>query len=100
MKKILILMLILCLAFTVVSCGKDEDDNNEPEVNNLDAFNEAVAATNPDGVIIDIKTTSELGELVSKYIVTYNDDGTAVVDQTVEKLCQEDHREVGSKNER
>lgn len=83
-------MLILCLAFTVVSCGKDEDDNNEPEVNNLDAFNEAVAATNPDGVIIDIKTTSELGELVSKYIVTYNDDGTAVVDQTVERFSEFD----------
>lgn len=84
MKKIFALLLIACMAFSFAACGKG--DGEEQTVTDVSAFNTAIAATNPTGAVLNVKTTTAIGDLNAKYTVVYNADGTAVVTYEVEKL--------------
>ena len=101
MKKILALILVMCLAMAFMSCGKDDEnegngDNNDGAgnvtggVTDVTAFTNAIANTNPDGAVINVKTETALGELNAKYVVAYNEDGSAVVNYTVEQFNEFD----------
>ena len=81
MKKIFALLLIACLAMSFVAC-KDKTPEQTPA--DVSAFTSAIAATNPNGAVITVKTTDALGDLNAKYTVAYNADGTATVEYTSE----------------
>lgn len=76
MKKIFALLLIIGCIFAFASCGDDAE--GETGVN-LDAFKNAVAASNPTGAVINIEVDTALGKLENRYVVTYNQDGTVTV---------------------
>lgn len=82
MKKLFALLLIIGCIFACASCG---DDDATPTA--LDAFKNAVAASNPTGAVIDIDVDTELGKLHSNYIVTYNQDGTVTIKYTEEEFA-------------
>ena len=93
MKKILALILVMCLAMAVVSCGNKDDGNDDDGASNatdVTAFTNAIANTNPGGAVIDVKTETALGALNAKYIVAYNEDGSANVNYTVEQFNEFD----------
>ena len=87
MKKIFALLLIVCMAFSFAACGKG--DNGETSVD-VSAFTAAIAATNPAGSIITVKSTTAIGELNAKYTVAYNAEGGATVNYEVEKFNEFD----------
>ena len=88
MKKLLALILVMCLAMAFVSCGDDEGEDNN--VTDVSSFSEAVANTNPGGAVINVTTETPLGTLTAKYTVAYNADGSASVNYEVEKFNEFD----------
>lgn len=76
MKKLFALLLIIGCIFACVSCGDDAEGESGV---NLDAFKNAVAASNPTGAVINIEVDTALGKLENRYVVTYNQDGTVTV---------------------
>ena len=85
MKKILALLLIACVAFAFAACK----DDGETAVD-VSSFTAAIAATNPDGSVITVKTTTAIGDLNATYTVVYNEDGSAVVTYEVEQFNEFD----------
>lgn len=83
MKKLFALLLIIGCIFACVSCG---DDTGAQTGVTLDTFASAVAASNPTGAVINIKVSTELGDLENKYVVTYNQDGTVTVGFTEQEF--------------
>ena len=74
MKKILCLALALLMcASLMIACG----DDPAPEVDDLKAFTDALAASAPKTAKVNTTLESALGELNAEYSVTYGEDGTA-----------------------
>ena len=74
MKKILCLALALLMcASLMIACG----DDPAPEVDDLKAFTDALAASAPKTAKVNTTLESTLGELTAEYSVTYGEDGTA-----------------------
>lgn len=74
MKKILCLALALLMcASLMIACG----DEPAPEVDDLKAFTDALAASAPKTAKVNTTLESALGELNAEYSVTYGEDGTA-----------------------
>ncbi len=89
MKKILALILALCCVFAVVSCGGDDNDNDNSAAK-IDAFKTAIAATNPEGLVITVTTTTALGDAEAVYNVAYAEDGSAIINYSIEKFVEID----------
>ena len=92
MKKILALILVVSCVFSLGSCklvkkifGKDDET---PVVNATDItpIQEKIDASVPETATVTVNFKTALGELNSKYIVTYNTDGSATVNYTYEKF--------------
>ena len=74
MKKILCLALALLMcASLMIACG----DEPAPEVDDLKAFTDALAASAPKTAKVNTTLESALGELNAEYSVTYGEDGAA-----------------------
>lgn len=74
MKKILCLALALLMcASLMIACG----DDPAPEVDDLKAFTDALAASAPKTAKVNTTLESALGELNAEYSVTYGEEGTA-----------------------
>ena len=86
MKKIFALLLIFTCAFALFSCG---DDGPSPEELAYQAavktFPDAATAV-PAGVSVSVKATTALGVLNSSYVTTYNQDGSATIVYSVDKV--------------
>ena len=77
MKKILVMILALCCAFAMFSCGDAEY---------IGDFNNAIKATKPTVVKVEVVAKSALGELNSVYTTTYNEDGSFAIEYTKESF--------------
>ncbi len=71
MKKILVMLLALTLAFSMFSCGGDEQ---------IEAFVAAIEETNPNTLTVTVKQESELGTLNAVYNTVYAEDGSFVME--------------------
>ena len=86
MKKILALLLILACSFALFAC---KDDKKDPDA---EAYAAAVAEfaqasiAAPKGVTVSITAETALGTLKSSYVTTYNEDGSAAIEYSVEKF--------------
>lgn len=78
MKKIIIAIIALSLVFALASCGADLDT--------LEAYITAIDATSPAEALIGITVETPLGELNSDITVTYNEDGSSVIEYSYEKF--------------
>ena len=70
MKKILVMILALTLAFSMFSCGSDEQ---------LEPFKAAIAATDPASVSVNVTLASSIGTLNSRFDTVYAEDGSFVL---------------------
>ena len=93
MKKIIALLLMLTLSFALVACGEPEppvDPEPTPEeifAAKVNGFASAVAATSPATAHITVKSeNADYGELNATFDVTYNTDGSIVIDYSVDRL--------------
>ena len=86
MKKIFAVLLIACMALSFAAC---KDDNTTPPAD-VTAFTAAIAATNPTGAIITVKTTTAIGDLNARYTVAYNAEGGATVNYEYEMFNEFD----------
>ena len=88
MKKILSLILVITCFGLLMSCDmlSSITGGGNDAAKGIDAFVDAVDATNPKNITVDIKVETALGELTSKYTVNYNEDGSAVITYTTEKF--------------
>lgn len=93
MKKIIALMLVVGCIFALTSCNlfNDSDTNdNGDDVGKVDnsegiaAIQSVIDASAPDIAQISVVLNSSLGVLNGEYVVTYNEDGSAVVNYTYE----------------
>lgn len=90
MKKILSIVLILCCMLAICSCslfkkGGDNDDNGNT-ASGLEAFENAVAATNASYVKYDAEVETDLGKLTTSMTVSYNNDGSATITYAYDKF--------------
>lgn len=100
MKKIIALMLVIGCIFALASCdnissivgsipgfGTEDPGNDTNEVDNSEGIaliQSAIDASAPDVAEISVVLVSTLGKLNGEYTVTYNEDGSAVVDYSYE----------------
>lgn len=78
MKKILTIVLLALLTFSFVSCGDDGPS--------VEGFTTAINNSDPDSIVVKIKSATALGELSGTYTVTYNEDGSFTIDYVYEKF--------------
>ena len=94
MKKILALILVVSCVFALGSCKLFNRDNEEetetPVVTaaEIAPIQEKIDASVPETAKVTVDFTSALGTLESEYLVTYNTDGSAIVNYTYEKFNQ------------
>ena len=87
MKKIIALMLIISCVFALGSCKrKKKDDAPSIDTEAVAAIQAKIDASMPETATVTVTLKSALETLESEYNVTYNQDGTATVVYTYEKL--------------
>ena len=87
MKKIIALMLVLSCVFALGSCKrKNKDEAPDIDAEAIATFQAKIDASMPETAIVTVTLKSALETLESEYNVTYNQDGTATVVYTYEKL--------------
>ena len=86
MKKIIALLLMLALAFTMIACGDDEPTEEELAYQAAVAEYTKAAFTTPKTLTIVVSADSVFGVLTSKYDVAYAEDGSATIEYTVDKI--------------
>lgn len=87
MKKIISVLIMLACLFTFIACNNDETPDDDKQVSvSLSDFVSAIENTKPSIAVIDATVTTDLGDLTSKYTVTYNEDGSATIAYTYEKF--------------
>ena len=85
MKKILALLLILTCSFALFACKEESDPEAEAYAAAVEDFATASLAA-PKGLTVSVTAETALGALKSEYVTTYNEDGSAVIEYSVEKI--------------
>ena len=88
MRKIISLVLVVACFGLLMSCDMISSitGGGNDGAKGIDAFVEAVENTDPKNITVDIEVETALGDLTSKYTVNYKEDGSAVINYTVEKF--------------
>ena len=85
MKKILSLVLVVACLGMLFSCNLPFGEGKKNS-QGIEAFTAAVENTNPKNITVEATVETSLGELKSIYKINYADDGSAVIEYTVEKF--------------
>lgn len=87
MKKILSVVLLLCCLLSVCSCSFIKDKLGiGGSATGIKAFENAISECNASNVEIKSTTETELGALNDIIVVSYNEDGSAVITYTYERF--------------
>lgn len=86
MKKIIALLLALTCVFAMFACGDDEPTEEELAYQAAVAEFTKAAFTVPNALNVRVSTDTVFGVLNSEYKTTYNEDGTAAIEYSVDKI--------------
>lgn len=93
MKKIIALLLVVCCFGMLFACNKDDtpDNGGNTDKDNTNTvtvadFTTAINNTKPALVVVTNTVTTEIAELNSRFEIAYNEDGSANVSYSYEKL--------------
>ncbi len=82
MKKIIAILLMLTCAFTLIACGQDGNDYAEAAADFITAINN----TNVTTLSATVSAETAEGTLTSKYLTTYNADGSSTMTYEIESI--------------
>ncbi len=97
MKKIIALILVIGCIFALTACklfSRDDVEESKVDADAVAAMQAKIDASAPDGAVIRVTLTGDLGDLNSKYDVIYNADGTATVVYSYEVFNSFDETET------